>query len=355
MGVYELQRYLLMTVDPVHIGTGGYRLGRVDNAIVREPGTRLPKVPGTSLHGAARTYAARLEQNLKAAGKNRVEGPATDAVCYTFGYADERRPKEKASGTEIKAYSGVVNVCDAHIALFPVHSMLGPVWVSTAERLVEMGFTVKPPNGASSAMDQGLFSWMRDKPLNLGWLMMGAGGKVEIAPPQSSKWAEEPRWKAVMERIVLVHDQVFSHVVNSNLEVRTSVSIDPERGAAEEGALFTYEAIPRATFLAMDVIIDDYRDAFPHQCRLTEWLAKTLDEAERKRLEAQGWYPSEAETALQTFDKQKLTWKRPGDVVRAGLKMIEWLGVGGMGTRGFGRLAIVGEPFSVTGGEETRS
>ena len=25
--------------------------------------------------------------------------------------------------------------------------------------------------------------------------------------------------------------------------------------------------------------------------------------------------------------------------------MIEWLGVGGMGTRGFGRMAIVGEPI----------
>ncbi|WP_421658972.1 hypothetical protein [Leptothermofonsia sp. ETS-13] len=27
--------------------------------------------------------------------------------------------------------------------------------------------------------------------------------------------------------------------------------------------------------------------------------------------------------------------------------MIEWLGVGGMGTRGFGRMAVVGEPITV--------
>ena len=56
--MYTLQRYVLMTLDPVHIGTGGYRLGRVDNSIVREPGTNLPKVPGTSLSGAIRQYAA---------------------------------------------------------------------------------------------------------------------------------------------------------------------------------------------------------------------------------------------------------------------------------------------------------
>jgi CRISPR-associated protein Cmr4 len=31
-------------------------------------------------------------------------------------------------------------------------------------------------------------------------------------------------------------------------------------------------------------------------------------------------------------------------VVGAGFEMIEWLGVGGMGTRGFGRMRIVGQP-----------
>jgi len=56
--MYTQQRLVLMTLDPVHIGTGGYRLGRVDLSIAREPGTNLPKIPGTSLAGAARSYAA---------------------------------------------------------------------------------------------------------------------------------------------------------------------------------------------------------------------------------------------------------------------------------------------------------
>jgi CRISPR/Cas system CMR subunit Cmr4 (Cas7 group RAMP superfamily) len=47
-----------MALDPIHIGTGRYRLGRVDAAIACEPGLKLPKIPGTSLHGAARYYAA---------------------------------------------------------------------------------------------------------------------------------------------------------------------------------------------------------------------------------------------------------------------------------------------------------
>ncbi len=56
--LYTQQRLLFMTLDPVHIGAGGYRLGRVDMTIAREPGTNLPKIPGTSLAGAARSYAA---------------------------------------------------------------------------------------------------------------------------------------------------------------------------------------------------------------------------------------------------------------------------------------------------------
>ena len=51
---YRYQRYLLMTLDPVHPGAGGYRLGRVDNSIAREPGTRWPKIPGSSLHARSR-------------------------------------------------------------------------------------------------------------------------------------------------------------------------------------------------------------------------------------------------------------------------------------------------------------
>jgi CRISPR-associated protein Cmr4 len=66
---YKTVRFLLMTTDPVHVGTGGSRLGRVDNSIVREPGTRLPKIPGTSLSGAIRQYAAYRNGRRECAGQ----------------------------------------------------------------------------------------------------------------------------------------------------------------------------------------------------------------------------------------------------------------------------------------------
>lgn len=308
MATYKRQRYLLMTTDPVHIGTGGYRLGRVDNSIVREPGTRVPKIPGTSLHGAARSYAAQLYETPEAAGQSqdKVQNPDQNPVCYTFGYVK--------NGSTTSAYSGVVNVFDAQVLLFPVHSMAGPVWVSTVERLREAGFTVSnvPNNWDAGTV---YLTWQRSDPLNLGWLMVNVGGQVAVTAPQ--EWQCD-RWDQVANRIVLVQDALFSQVVNSNLEVRTSVSINPQTGAAEEGALFTYEAIPRATFLTTEVVLDDYRQAFP-----------------------------QAKCGAGKTDKDNPlpdgAWNGPLDVIRAGLRMIEWLGVGGMGTRGFGRMAIVGD------------
>ncbi|MBC8254124.1 MAG: type III-B CRISPR module RAMP protein Cmr4 [Ardenticatenia bacterium] len=317
MATYRRQRYLLMASDPVHIGTGGYRLGRVDLSIVREPGTRVPKIPGTSLSGAVRAYAASQYGSLTCAGQKNHCGESTCPICYTFGYL-------RGEGERTTAFSGVANLFDAHVVLFPVHSMAGPVWVSTPQRLKEAGFSLpeKVPDIPTGA---GLYTWQREDALNLGWLMLEAGPEVAVQAPEA--WRHEERWQAVQGHIVLVQDSLFSQVVNSNLEVRTSVSIDPERGAAEEGALFTYEALPRATFLVGEVVLDDYRDG----------------QEDRP-------FPVE-----KTKDDKALPggpWNDPLDVVQAGLRMAAWLGVGGMGTRGFGRIAIVGKPLEQGWGEE---
>jgi CRISPR-associated protein Cmr4 len=318
MAIYKRRRYLFMTLDPVHIGTGGYRLGRVDNSIVREPGTRVPKIPGTSLHGAARSYAAQLYGTPEAAGQTHdtVTNPEQNPVCYTFGYI-----KKSNNGQDVKAYSGVVNVFDAHIVLFPVHSLVGPVWVGTVERLREAGFEVRDVPG-EWAKDKVLLTFERTDPLNLGWLMLNSGGQVTVNAP--TNW-QTGRWNAIENKIALVHESIFSHIVNSNLEVRTSVSINPETGAAEDKALFTYEAIPRATFLTAEVVLDDYRAKFEPVSQNKNSL------------------PSNA------------VWQSPLDVLDAGLRLIEWLGVGGMGTRGFGRIAIVGQPQEEDYGQQANA
>ena len=303
---YCKHTHLWMALDPVHIGTGGYRLGRVDNSITREPGTNLPKIPGTSLSGAARSYAAMRNENPNCAGQGGHCTEPDCPVCYTFGSL-----KVKKDGEPIKAYAGTVNIFDAHILFFPVHSMAGPVWVTSLERLglhkkLESNVNELPSDKIALGSDI-------DAPknhLNLGWLLLDAIDTKEFTLTLPEEWSKAKEWKAIENRLVLVSDRLFGQIVNDNLEVRTSVSIDPLTGAAEEGALFTYEAIPRSSFLVSDLVQDDYRQ----------------DDFLEEKAKAKGLGDS------------------PLGVVGAGFKMIEHLGVGGMGTRGFGRMRLVGDP-----------
>src|SRR4030088_512522 len=89
--LYTQDRFLFMTLDPVHIGAGGYRLGRVDMSITREPGTNLPKIPGTSLAGATRSYAAMRYGKPAAAGQHKkFQGDRKSCpIIYTFGTATD--------------------------------------------------------------------------------------------------------------------------------------------------------------------------------------------------------------------------------------------------------------------------
>jgi CRISPR-associated protein Cmr4 len=342
--IYTQQRFLFMTLDPVHVGTGGYRLGRVDMTIAREPGTRLPKIPGTSLAGAIRHYASMRYNKPEAAGQHKnFRGKKEKCpIIYTFGTVTEAKSAAEAKPTteptstaEAKngqaqqeiTQSGTVSIGDACILFFPVHSMAGPVWVSTEEKVTEVWGTgsVKLPKNNGQVIkptDKLVVTSLEwDKSLNVGWLLFTAKKGLQIDAPEDVK--KSPEWKAIADRIVLVTDKLFSQVVNSNLEVRTSVSIKPETGAAEPHALFTYEAIPRATWLWCDVIEDDYKKEFPYT------------ERQFKAENGNG-----TENAGDQLDKP---WGRPLDVVTAGVALIKYLGVGGMGTRGFGRMYCVAQ------------
>ncbi len=312
--LYTHQRFVFMSFDPVHIGTGGYRLGRVDNTIVREPGTNLPKIPGTSLAGAARSYAAMRYGKPEAAGrhKNFKGDKSKDPIIYTFGTATET-DTETGGGQQ-----GKISIGDAQILFFPVHSMAGPVWVSTKEILEEAGFQIETVDNVNDETAFTSLSWEKDN-LNLGWLLLKIETGLEITHADGINNANE--WKAISSRIVLVSQGLFPQIVNSNLEVRTSVAIDPKTGAAEDKALFTYEAMPRATWLWCDIIEDDYFGAFP--------------ETGKQFKQGNGENEHGEENAGESLEEK---WEKPLDVVKSGLKLVEYLGVGGMGTRGFGRM-----------------
>lgn len=302
--VYKVSKFIFMTLDPIHIGTGGTNLGIVDNTIVREAGSNLPIIPGTSLSGAAKMYAAMLMGNLNAAGSKKPQN-TDNPVSYTFGYIDGSDSKQTSK-------AGVVSFSDARIVLFPVYSSKGTIWVTTRAMLNEIGVALKDL-GPDEEKAYHLGGTDENSKIKIGWLFIDVEN-ITIEKPKLDGLAEKDEWKVVEQRLYMVSDKLFTQIVNDNLETRTSVAINPETGAAEDQALFSYEAIPRATWLASTVIQDDYKSG-----NFKESMKK--DEQNEKMSK----------------------WESPMDVVRTGFKVIEFRGIGGMTTRGFGRMKIIFE------------
>src|SRR5579884_787500 len=328
-----------MAVDPIHVGAGGGRLGRVDQSIVRDPVTRVPKIPGSSLAGVYRAYAAMAKDKYPdCAGQGQPDkqgkgghcGKHDCPICTVFGFA------RSAGG----GFAGLAAFSDAHVLLFPVATREGPVWITcpAAMRLVAGHFP--------DLEDHVIFRSQAGSALNLGWLLLQVKqyGNGEDPGPALNKLEIS---EYIRQRLAAVSDKLFSHVVNSNLEVRTSVSIDPETGAAEERALFTYEAIPRAAWLLCDVVQDDYREGprpWPNDRPVTRQAVKQNDTWQENSPAGRPIYPDpqNAEQPAKEDGREK-GWRRPLDVVRAGLELAELLGLGGMGTRGFGRVRLIAD------------
>lgn len=334
---YLQHQYLAQALDPIHVGTGEFRLGRVDNTIVREAGTNLPKIPGSSLAGVTRAYAAmvfgkyrwkdRSNRERSCAGKGGPRGESHCGqpdcrVCTTFGFSIDKY-----------SFQGLAQFSDARILLFPVYSAAGPVWMTCPEALESAGCKAgaRPWHEWNAALSGGgeerilVLGTTLPDPVNLGWLYLRQLGGTE-RPPSPAEWklsvggqevklGETPGLRPVLDRLVLVSNERFCGIVDDQLEVRTSVSISPETGAAEEGALFTAEAVPRGTFLVFQVTCLQPK-YFRVPCR---------DGGDGRQIKYNH------EPAI------------PADIagnVNSGLRMIEFLGIGGVNTRGMGRLRV---------------
>jgi len=300
--LYKEKKFIFMTLDPIHIGTGGTNLGIVDNTIVREAGSNIPIIPGTSLSGAAKMYAAMLMGDLDAAGSKKPKS-TENPVSYTFGYIN-------GSSKEQTSKAGVISFSDARIVLFPVYSSEGTIWVTTKAMLNEIGIDVKKLDLVEEKAYH-LSGAGENGKIKIGWLYIDVEN-LAVEKPKLDGLAGKSEWQLLEQKIYMVSDKLFTQIVNDNLETRTSVAINSETGAAEDQALFTYEAIPRATWLISKVIQDDFKST-----------------GFRTAMEN-----------CQVNDRVK-DWKSPMDVVKAGFKVIEYLGIGGMTTRGFGRMKII--------------
>ena len=433
---YEELEIFALAQDPIYIGTGGYTLGRVDNTIVRDKATNLPKIPGSSLAGTWRYYVvleglnflrgkireklnkiidflfekgaiSQDEKSILEENKEKLNTSSFNtlrvSIYKVLGLKDDKDKEENKNkkekirqslkeffkenldlnNSDWKTFEGnrflqitcagqdnipqeeIENapfaknnegktghcghciVCkgfgfskknlswqgqlffnDLHIVLFPVFTVKGTKWITTERILKELlseigginnnsqeGEAIKDSNsqeGRKNSKPIKVFETSNNGKdyINLGWLYL----PYEEASDDLTKKVELllDRIKCLIKEIfsindiVIVPEHLFAHIVNSNLEVRTSVAIDPVTGAAKESALFTTEAIPRGTVFYGKIYIFD-----------------------RKNFE-------DLEPKIKPLPGKGLL----KEALKDSSHYYESLGIGGMTTRGFGRLKI---------------
>ncbi|NPA63212.1 MAG: hypothetical protein GXN95_06650 [Methanococci archaeon] len=408
--IKEINVYAVAT-DPVYMGTGGYTIGRVDNTIVRDPTTKIPKIPGSSLAGTWRYYVAlklfgfwkekieklkeedekfnEFKEKLKGIGEiedTKIDSLNKDELKTTslkdfllslfeelglkiekngnkkngklekqkkifeklyevfnselenkwFAFEGNRYAGIKCAGQDDKpnidyesakdektghcgrcivckafgfskkdvSWQGLVYFSDLNILFFPVYTRFGVKWITSKRILEDAGIKC---NDAPKNNDEVLTKKGDEEHINLGWLYLKVRNSHNLNDNAIPK-IDGIEIKA--EDIIIVPDDLISQIINSNLEVRTSVSIDPITGTAKEGALFTSEAIPRGTIFYGKIRIFDKKPF------------EEINDDKTNKLKP-----------LPTFKMIK-------DALKDSKIFFETLGIGGMTTRGFGRLKI---------------
>ncbi len=216
-------------------------------------------------------------------------------MCVAFGYTVDDSKRKLAS------QQGILQFTDAMLLAYPINTLLGPVWITTKARLKDL---LDLGDGNDDCGENFILlketkinNPLGDK-LNFGWALLNKADDSDISVSDIEDKGIEKRYA---NRFIIVADWVFAHLVNDNMEVRTSVVIDPETGAATTGGLFTFEALARGAIFTFNITENQFND---------NWGKLRKEGSATDMIEKNAFYGIAA------------------------------VGLGGMTTRGFGRLQI---------------
>jgi CRISPR-associated protein Cmr4 len=205
----------------------------------------------------------------------------------------------------------MVQFQDSHILFYPVSTMVGPVWITSLNvlrTLVEGDLL--PKDGVNLKITENSYQIQTDVSatgkLNMGWVLLDVAEKSSpLTASGKDVLQKHGISEQILSRIVVVPDSLFGHLINNNLEVRTSNSIDSITGTVRKGALFTYEAVPRGTVFWTQFVYKDPTNFVLDNKPLEKGLL---------------WVQQQVELGLRTLDP---------------------MGLGGMTTRGMGRVRVL--------------
>ncbi|AIU70779.1 CRISPR-associated protein Cmr4 [Thermococcus eurythermalis] len=226
----------IYAVTPVHAGSGA-EVSVIDLPIQRERHTGFPVIWGQSLKGVLRSAfkeTGELEEVIKA-----IFGP---------------EPGEKAH-----EHAGAIAVGDAKVLLFPVRSAKGVFAYVTCPLVLkrfkedmelagkEVNFSVPEPKENEAIVSENSAVELSGKVVLEEVALEAKGQDLTAIASELKKLL--PEGIDLEERLVIVHDDVFTAFVKLATEIVARVAIDQSTGTVRRGGLWYEEFLPRDTLL----------------------------------------------------------------------------------------------------------
>lgn len=232
-------------LSPLHPGVG-QGSDVIDLPVARERATGLPYLPGSSLKGALRGLGEENDMTFA------VFGPPTSSTH--------------------EQHSGALVVGDQRLLLLPIRSLAGTFAYVTSPYVLR--------RFARDAADAGLKDVPASVPVPAGrnQCLVGETSVLRLkervyledldlhaeTAPAADGWAawlaahifaDTPAYQQqLIERFCIVHDDVFSFLLETATEVTARIRVDEQSHTVAKGALWYEEALPAETVLAGPVI-----------------------------------------------------------------------------------------------------
>ncbi len=251
----ESRIFHLQNLSALHVGTG-QGVGVVDLPIARAKATNLPIVAGSAIKGVLRDELELTEEEKKLDREKRPK--------YKLGKKDIKILFGPSNDDE-NMHAGAIAFGDANLLLLPIRSFSGTVAYATCPYILsqyrrDMNLDLKVPSSEETAgvVENSSLLVANTNKIALEDLDIDANHNDTIKAwaeiiteqlyPETVKNHEDWR-EQVMQRFVVLPNNLFSFLADTATEIRTRIRINRETRVVEKGALWTEENLPADSVL----------------------------------------------------------------------------------------------------------
>lgn len=233
----------MYAVTPCHAGSGS-SLGVIDLPIQRERHTKWPVIHASGLKGAMRAQFDRSKGSIQSGVKDDLT--------------------ELIFGSETSEYAGSLAVSDSRILAFPMRSSVAPfVWITSPAVLSRLNRDLSYAGAKGddlspiASIGKGDAFWVN------GSFVQGKSILLEDAEVIAKDQFKLPNLAAYLkkaERLLVVHDEVFTYGVSHCTSILAQIQIDQKTGTTKDGSLRYQEELPADTLMYAFVNWGDSRN-----------------------------------------------------------------------------------------------